>query len=153
MPADRPPLRAVVAGLGTIGIEALRRVVRDPRFTLVGCADPHPDRLGRDAGLLLGPETRLGLTVEGSAERLLGHVGIRESAALVARALGLPPGAPVETELAPVLAASDLATPEGPLARGRVAGIRQVATVAAAGRLRVRLELVIAAGANDPRDE
>jgi 4-hydroxy-tetrahydrodipicolinate reductase len=81
----------------------------------------------------------------------VGHVGLAESAALAALGSGLDVDE-VDEEIEPVLAARDLPGPE-PVARGRVAGARQVARGWAEGREVVRLELELALGAQDPRDE
>ena len=99
-----------------------------------------------------------GLTEEAfheAAERgEVGHVGLAESAALVAAGLGLSLDE-VEEELLPLVAQEDQVS-DGPPAgvrRGQVAGVQQTARVFAAEREVVRLELTIAVGAEDPRDE
>lgn len=93
---------------------------------------------------------------EGRADRgELGHVGLAESAALAALGCGLDVEE-VEEDLEPVLAARDLvgATPGSvPVKEGRVAGIRQLARGFQDDREVVRLELVVAVGAEHPRDE
>lgn len=78
----------------------------------------------------------------------IGHVGLAESAALVAAGLGFELEE-LDEEEAPLLAEED----GGAVPRGRVAGISQVARVFAADREVVRLELVMSVGAADPRDE
>lgn len=84
----------------------------------------------------------------------VGHVGLAESAALVASGLGLSLDE-VEEELLPLVAQEDAAEAGQavPVRRGQVAGVQQTARVFAAEREVVRLELVIAIGAEDPRDE
>jgi hypothetical protein len=77
----------------------------------------------------------------------VGHVGLAESAALAATGLGLSIDE-VEEELVPLVAEED-----GPVRRGQVAGFSQVARVFADEREVVRLELVMALGAENPRDE
>jgi 4-hydroxy-tetrahydrodipicolinate reductase len=77
----------------------------------------------------------------------VGHVGLAESAAICATGLGLAVDE-VDEELVPLVAEED-----GPVPRGRVAGFSQTARVFADEREVVRLELVIALGAEDPRDE
>jgi 4-hydroxy-tetrahydrodipicolinate reductase len=82
----------------------------------------------------------------------IGHVGLAESAAMVAEAcLGLDEYE-VDEEIVPLLAEEGA---EGPVrvARGDVAGLHHEARVFADGREVVRLELTIAVGAADPRDE
>jgi 2,4-diaminopentanoate dehydrogenase len=81
----------------------------------------------------------------------VGHVGLAESAALAALGCGLDVDE-VEEEIDPVLADRDL---DGTVAvsKGQVAGVRQVARGYADDREVVRLEVVIALGAEHPRDE
>jgi hypothetical protein len=99
-----------------------------------------------------------GLTEEAfheAAERgELGHVGLAESAALVASGLGLQLDE-VEEEVLPLVAQEDEEAPGRAVIvrRGQVAGVQQTARVFASEREVVRLELTIAVGAEDPRDE
>ena len=89
---------------------------------------------------------------EGAAERgEVGHVGLSQSAALAALGCGFEIDE-VEETIEPVLAERDVAAAI-PVARGRVAGARQVVRGFAEGQERVRLELTIAAGAAEPHDE
>jgi 4-hydroxy-tetrahydrodipicolinate reductase len=84
----------------------------------------------------------------------VGHAGLSESAALAASGLGLPVDE-VDEELVPLVAQEDGPT-EGVavrVLRGQVAGLHQTARVFADEREVVRLELTIAIGAEDPRDE
>jgi 4-hydroxy-tetrahydrodipicolinate reductase len=81
----------------------------------------------------------------------LGHVGLLESAALCALGLGLDCD-DFEEELVPVFAEEDLAGGAFPVKRGQVAGLHQVAIGLSDGQERVRLELTIAIGADDPGD-
>jgi 4-hydroxy-tetrahydrodipicolinate reductase len=84
----------------------------------------------------------------------VGHVGLAESAALVAAGLGLALEE-VEEEILPLVAQED-DPGEGAVVsvrRGQVAGLQQTARVFAEEREVVRLELTIALGAEDPRDE
>ena len=82
----------------------------------------------------------------------VGHVGLAESAALAALGCGLGEFDEVDEEIAPLLAEED-AGGAVPIARGKVAGVYQVARVFKDDREVVRLELTIAVGAEDPRDE
>jgi 4-hydroxy-tetrahydrodipicolinate reductase len=82
----------------------------------------------------------------------LGHVGLAESAAMIAEAcLGLEEYE-VDEEIQPLVAEED-AEGSVPVRRGQVAGLHQEARVFAEGREAVKLELTIAVGAEDPRDE
>lgn len=79
----------------------------------------------------------------------VGHVGLAQSAALVAEScLGLAEYE-VDEEIEPLVADED----GDRVARGQVAGVHQVARVFAEAREVVRLELTLAVGAEDPRDE
>jgi 4-hydroxy-tetrahydrodipicolinate reductase len=91
---------------------------------------------------------------EEAAERGdVGHVGLAHSAALVAEScLGLAEYE-VDEELEPLVADEDAPDGPVPVRRGEVAGVHQVARVFADDREVVRLELTLAVGAEDPRDE
>jgi 4-hydroxy-tetrahydrodipicolinate reductase len=102
------------------------------------------EALRRKAGVGLSEEE-----FEAAAERgELGHVGLSESAVLVAKGCGLEFDE-VDEEIESIIAeeGSDL------VAAGRVAGVRQVARVFLEEREVVRLELDLHVGAEDPRDE
>jgi 4-hydroxy-tetrahydrodipicolinate reductase len=105
------------------------------------------ESLWRKAGVGLTPD-EFQRAVEADA---IGHVGLAESATLAALGSGLDLDE-LEEEAEPVLAPADRAGPI-PLRRGEVAGIRQVARGWQDGREVVRLEVVLAVGAEDPRDE
>ncbi len=81
----------------------------------------------------------------------LGHVGLVESAALCALGLGLDCD-DYEEEIAPVLAEEDITGGAFPVRKGRVAGIFQSVVGLEDEQERVRLELTIAVGAEDPKD-
>jgi 4-hydroxy-tetrahydrodipicolinate reductase len=97
-----------------------------------------------------------GLTEDEFHERVeqgtLGHVGLAESAAMAAEACIGVDEYEVDEEILPLVAEEDAEGPV-PVARGRVAGLHHEARVFAEGREVVRLELTIAVGAEDPRDE
>jgi 4-hydroxy-tetrahydrodipicolinate reductase len=81
----------------------------------------------------------------------LGHVGLAESAAMVAEAcIGLEEYE-IDEEILPLIAEEDADGPV-PVRKGQVAGLHQEARVFAEGREAVKLELTIAVGAEDPRD-
>jgi len=87
---------------------------------------------------------------EQAAERgEVGHVGLAQSAALVAESCLSLSEYEVDEEIEPLVADED----GGEVARGQVAGVHQVARVFAEEREVVRLELTFAVGAEDPRDE
>ncbi len=95
----------------------------------------------------------VGLSVEAfdaaAEEGALGHVGLAQSAALVAEScLGLTEYE-VDEELEPVVADEDAAGVKD----GQVAGVHQTARVFAEDREVIRLEVTLAVGADDPHDE
>jgi 4-hydroxy-tetrahydrodipicolinate reductase len=81
----------------------------------------------------------------------IGHAGLAQSATLAALGSGLDLDE-LDEEVEPVLATRDVAGP-APVQKGRVAGIRQVARGWQDGREVIRIELVLAVGAEDPRDQ
>jgi 4-hydroxy-tetrahydrodipicolinate reductase len=99
----------------------------------------------------LQQKTGLGLTESEYRERAergaIGHVGLRESAALLAAGLGWAPEAIDET-IEPVIAGEGGGSPAP-----QVRGSRQTATAWVGGSECLRLELGMYAGAPDPRDE
>jgi len=103
----------------------------------------------------LARKAGVGLTPEQFQKALdadeIGHVGLPESAALAALGSGLELDE-VEDDAEAVVAARDLPAPAA-ARKGQVAGIRQTARGWFDGREVVRLELVLAVGAEDPRDE
>ena len=82
----------------------------------------------------------------------VGHVGLAASAAMAAEACCGLDEYEIDEEIVPLLAEEDA---EGPVrvAKGSVAGLHHEARVFAEGREAVRLELTMAIGAADPRDE
>jgi 4-hydroxy-tetrahydrodipicolinate reductase len=82
----------------------------------------------------------------------IGHVGLAESAAIVAEACAGVDEYEVEEEILPLVAEDDF---DGPvrIRRGQVAGLQHHARVFAEGREVVHLSLTIAVGASDPHDE
>ena len=84
---------------------------------------------------------------KGVAERRLGHVGLSESAAIIALGLGLPIDEITET-INPVIATREIdGVPEG-----HVLGLHQIALVQAGDEPKVILDLTMAVGVADPAD-
>jgi len=83
----------------------------------------------------------------GVAARKLGHVGLSESAAIIALGLGLPIHEIKET-IEPVLATKET---DG-IPPGRVLGLHQIALVQAGDEVRVALDLTMAVGVAEPAD-
>lgn len=84
-------------------------------------------------------------------EEALGHVGLVESAALCALGLGLDCD-DFEEEVAPVFAEEDIPGGAYLVRKGQVAGVAQTVVGTEEGVERVRLELTIAVGAEEPSD-
>jgi hypothetical protein len=81
-----------------------------------------------------------------------GHIGMRESVALVSRGLGLQVDT-IEQSLAPVIAERAHTTPFLTVAPGQVAGIRNIGAGKRGGETVVELDLSMYVGAPDPHDE
>ncbi|MGH9317697.1 MAG: NAD(P)H-dependent amine dehydrogenase family protein [Thermoanaerobaculia bacterium] len=84
---------------------------------------------------------------KGVAEKRLGHVGLSESAAIIALGLGLPIDEITET-IEPVV--GERQTDDVPA--GRVLGLHQVALVQAGDEVKVVLDLTMAVGVSDASD-
>lgn len=82
----------------------------------------------------------------------LGHIGMRESVALVGRALGLELDE-VEQTVEPMIASEERKTPFLVIPAGNVAGIRNRGFGRRGGQTVVELDLQMYVGAPDPRDE
>src|SRR6266536_2276241 len=61
-------LRVICYGLGPIGCEIVRALVRRPGFEVVGGVDIDPNKVGRDLGELAGLGRPLGVTVSGELD-------------------------------------------------------------------------------------
>jgi 4-hydroxy-tetrahydrodipicolinate reductase len=105
------------------------------------------EALQRKVGAGLGEEEFFKLVDQGR----IGHVGLVESAALCALGLGIDCD-DYEEELTPVFADEDITGGAFVVKKGQVAGMHQVAVALDDGQERVRLELTIALGADDPGD-
>jgi 4-hydroxy-tetrahydrodipicolinate reductase len=81
-----------------------------------------------------------------------GHIGMRESVALLAKALGFPVDR-IDQTVEPVLAPEDLKTPFLTVKEGQVAGIRNHGYGFVGDRAVLHLDLSMYVGAPDPRDE
>lgn len=96
-----------------------------------------------------------GLTVEQFGElksrKMIGHVGLAESMALVAHTLGWPIER-LEEELEPVIAQKDIKTQFLEVKKGQVAGIRNTGKVISEGAERISLDLRMYVGAENPGD-
>ncbi|GDY01731.1 oxidoreductase [Planctomycetota bacterium] len=81
-----------------------------------------------------------------------GHIGMRESVALLAKALGFTVDT-IDQTVEPVLATEARRTPFLTVEKGQVAGIRNHGYGKAGGKQLVHLDLSMFVGATDPRDE
>jgi 4-hydroxy-tetrahydrodipicolinate reductase len=125
------------------------RVVRSVRVRRVVDASKRREPLQRKIGA--------GISLEEFETRRLagriGHVGLPESAHMIADAMGLSRSRVVHDAIRPVLARRHVVTPFLEVQAGRVAGIAQTAVVVEAdGRERVRLEIEMYVDAEDPGD-
>ena len=84
-------------------------------------------------------------------EGRIGHVGLAESAALIAEALGLEWDGAVQEEIRPVVAETDVSSEEFAVQAGYVRGVEQTAQVSANGTS-VVLRLRMALGEQDEYD-
>jgi hypothetical protein len=152
---DRRARRKGVAVLGT-GVNPGLVMDRLVLAVASACVTVRTVRVTRvvDAARRRGPlraKVGAGLSLEeflaGVAEKRLGHVGLSESAAIIALGLGLPIHEITET-IKPVIAEKET---DG-VAAGRILGLHQVALVQAGDEIKVALDLTMAVGAPDPAD-
>lgn len=85
-------------------------------------------------------------------ENSVGFQGLMESAALVAMGVGRLVDE-VEEDVRPVFAQRPLRSLVGPVRVGEIAGVHQTARALEKGREVAKVELVLALGADEPRDE
>jgi 4-hydroxy-tetrahydrodipicolinate reductase len=83
----------------------------------------------------------------------LGHVGLPESAHMLADVIGVGPARTLRDELRPVRAERRLTSRYLEIEVGQVAGIDQTVTITEGSVERVRMELKMYVGADRPRDE
>ncbi len=150
--------RAKEKGVAVLGTGVNPGLVMDRLVLAVASACVRVDavRVTRvvDAAKRRGPlraKVGAGLTREefaaGVVEKKLGHVGLSESAAIIALGLGLPIDEITET-IKPVIAQHET---DG-IPAGGVLGLHQVALVQAGDEAKVVLDLKMAVGAPDPAD-
>ncbi len=158
VPAHRLHQRAQAKGVAVLGTGVNPGLVMDRLALAAAAACVRVDRVTVtrvvDAAKRRGPlraKVGAGLTRkefdQGVAERRLGHVGLSESAAIIALGLGLPIDEITET-IEPVIAAH---ATDG-ISAGHVLGLHQIALVQAGDEPRVILDLTMAVGVADPAD-
>ncbi len=82
----------------------------------------------------------------------MGHVGLAESAHMLADAMGLDTARQLNEALDPVLSEERISTDHVVVEPGQVAGIHQTATLTIGGEQPVQMELELFVGAKRPRD-
>ncbi len=82
----------------------------------------------------------------------MGHVGLAESAHMVGEAMGMGRDRNMEEKLRPVLADRRRSTSHVEIEPGAVAGVHQIVDLTASSGGRVRMELRMYVGAEDPQD-
>ncbi len=104
--------------------------------------------LQEKVGATMTPEHFRGLAARGA----IGHMGIRESVAMIAAGLGrnVEPGS-IKTSLDPVIADREMDSLVGRIKPGMVCGMRNTAKWSGQN-LTVELDLTMAVGAKDPQD-
>jgi 4-hydroxy-tetrahydrodipicolinate reductase len=112
-----------------------------------------------DAATRRGPFQKkigAGMAREESAEKnaggRMGHIGLAESAHMLADAMGVSPERGLERALHPVFAERPISTGHVDVAPGQVAGIHETVVIHAADTERVRMELDMFVGAPNPHD-
>ncbi len=149
---------AIAHGVAVLGTGVNPGLVMDRLALTAAAACVRVDRVKVtrvvDAARRRGPlraKVGAGLSLEeftaGVAARKLGHVGLSESAAMIAMGLGLPIHEITET-IEPVLAQRET---DG-VAAGKVRGLHQIALVQAGDEVKVILDLTMAVGIEDPAD-
>lgn len=156
--AHRIDLLARKHGVGVLGTGVNPGLVMDRLALAAAAACVRVDRVRVtrivDAAKRRGPlraKVGAGLTrdefMKGVAEKRLGHVGLSESAAIIAQGLGLAIEEITET-IEPVVAKEETAG----VAAGRILGLHQIALVQAGDEAKVVLDLTMAVGVSDPSD-
>jgi len=82
----------------------------------------------------------------------MGHIGLAESAHMLADAMGLDTARRLNEALDPVISPERISTDHVVVEPGRVAGIHQTASLTIGGEQRVQMELEMYVGAERPRD-
>ncbi len=156
--AHRINQKAREHNVGVLGTGVNPGLVMDRLALAAAAACVHVDRVKVtrvvDAAKRRGPlraKVGAGLTREeflnGVAQKKLGHVGLSESAAIIALGLGFPIEEITET-IEPVLAKQET---DG-IAVGRVLGLHQIALVQSGDEVKVELDLTMAVGVSEPTD-
>ena len=129
--------------------ERLDRIAEKRKVSLLGTG-VNPgfvlDRLPATLGSVVGRVDRV------QALRIVGHIGLMESAALAALGVGLEVDE-VDESIDPVEADEDVSGEGFTVPKGGIVGVHQVARAFHEGKEVAHLELIIALGVPDARDE
>lgn len=129
-------------------VSTVSRQVKSVRVTRVVDTSTRRGQLQRKTGAGLSEKG----FEEGARGGGIGHVGLRESAFMVADTLGFEKLDEVSETLEPVLAKKRMTTEYVSIESGFVTGIRQTARAVVDNREVVRLDLEMSIGAENPRD-
>jgi 4-hydroxy-tetrahydrodipicolinate reductase len=128
---------------------------------MAACESVHAIRVERvvDAATRRGPFQKkigAGMSREEFAEKnaggRMGHIGLAESAHMLADAMGVSPERGLERALHPVFAEQPISTGHVEVVPGQVAGIHETVVIHAEETERVRMELDMFVGAPNPHD-
>lgn len=124
------------------------RTVRSVRISRIVDASTRREPLQRKIGAGI---TREEFETRRREERI-GHVGLAESAHMIGDVIGVPGDRTLRETIGPRIAARRVETAHLIVESGRVSGIEQSAEIESGGIVRVRLDLRMEVGADDPRD-
>ena len=74
--SSRPELKVILYGVGAIGSQIARLLLKKKGLKIVGAIDASPKKIGKDLGEVIGIEKPLGVIVSKEPERLLSSVNI-----------------------------------------------------------------------------
>jgi len=72
----RPELKVILYGVGSIGSQIARLLLRKKGLKIVGAIDASPEKIGKDLGEVIGAESSLGVSVSKEAESLLSTIDV-----------------------------------------------------------------------------
>ncbi|MCD6325265.1 hypothetical protein J7L97_03150 [Candidatus Bathyarchaeota archaeon] len=74
--SSRREIRVLAYGVGAIGSQIVRLLLRKKGLKIVGAIDASPKKIGKDLGEVIGMKTPLGVVVSKDSERLLSSVDV-----------------------------------------------------------------------------
>ena len=72
--SSRPELKVILYGIGSIGSQIARLLLRKKGLKIVGAIDASPKKIGKDLGELIGAEKPLGVIVSEDPEKLFSSI-------------------------------------------------------------------------------